>query len=557
MSLTPTQFRELHEAVLSAFPEVDTLSQLVLFRLEVYLPGIVSVPGSALSDVVFKLIIWAEAHGRTEELIQGVLEEIPGNKKVKAYVDRWRSEINTGSGSVPTEIPPPSVFSQAEYDQGRQDILDYLAREGFTKVSFEGIRKYVDPAYSDEFLMDVIRHNKSIFRRAILKGDKPGVTKIGSGSKAAPKLEALQLDQATETRKDRSANLERYELIHPIYQGHYSRVNKCLVRETGEICIVKETAADRVCFNALKALQNLGHSNIAVPRRVWEENDKVYEELPYIGGIRLSKAVATSVGGLTGSILESFHDQLVKVLSRLHESQIIHRDIHPDNIYMVIKRDDGFPQAGKRSPLDDWEYDRFGSGSDPFLLAWVLVDCTFATLLSEANKARYRHGSYTPEDQEVGAVSSASDMYAFGATIYYGITGCEIPSFQTRRKNPSSLSVFPGGSHPSVQFPQHLERLLSLDPSNRPRAPYHLQLDTIMSGFTGALQVSEDTLLIADHFASETRLLKGQNALSFLHTRRARYSQESQGEQVQSSVTEALKEADYWINKLHQAGIEG
>ena len=62
-----------------------------------------------------------------------------------------------------------------EHETAKDLILEYLERTGFTMVSFERIRKNIDPAYDDDFLMDVIRLNRTLFRRAILTGSRPGV----------------------------------------------------------------------------------------------------------------------------------------------------------------------------------------------------------------------------------------------------------------------------------------------------------------------------------------------------------------------------------------------
>ena len=64
-----------------------------------------------------------------------------------------------------------------EHETAKDLILEYLERTGFTMVSFERIRKNIDPAYDDDFLMDVIRLNRTLFRRAILTGSRPGVAR--------------------------------------------------------------------------------------------------------------------------------------------------------------------------------------------------------------------------------------------------------------------------------------------------------------------------------------------------------------------------------------------
>src|SRR6185369_961278 len=96
----------------------------------------------------------------------------------------------------------------------------------------------------------------------------------------------------------------------------------------------------------------------------------------------------------------------------------------------------------------------------------------------------------------------ASDIYALGATIFYSITGTNIPDFR-RRKAGEGLSYFPSGSHPSTEFSHHLAQLLSLNPDKRPLTLPDLGEDTHTNGYTGALRLSEKELLILDMFGSQ------------------------------------------------------
>lgn len=333
--------------------------------------------------------------------------------------------------------------------------------------------------------------------------------------------------------------LEHYEVIRPIYRGNYGVVLKCLARKTGELCVVKRTDTNRVNLKALTAIQKLDCPNLAKPRRIWELGSSVFEELPYVGGVRLSQAVARGIGGLRGSVLSSFQNQITKTLSSLHESGIIHRDIHPDNIYMVTWKPSETDRRGS-PPWDGW-------GFADFLLAWVIADTTFATLVSESSKSYYSHSPYTAEEQETTGALPASDMYAFGATMYYGITGREVPSFQTRKLNPKSLTDYPTGDSQSMNFSDYLASLLSLDPRRRQAPSYEPDRDTHHPQYTGTLRVSETVLLKIDMFQSQTRLLEGTEALRFYRQLEAR--------ERRCGDTRGRVEAEYWVRQLQAAGI--
>ncbi len=70
--------------------------------------------------------------------------------------------------------PKKVKWPTKEYEVAKALVLDHLSRTGYSRVSFDKVRKVIDPTYTDEFLMEVIRRNRSIFRRALVKGRGPG-----------------------------------------------------------------------------------------------------------------------------------------------------------------------------------------------------------------------------------------------------------------------------------------------------------------------------------------------------------------------------------------------
>jgi serine/threonine protein kinase len=366
---------------------------------------------------------------------------------------------------------------------------------------------------------------------------------------------------------DPSMFLRNYERLHTIHEGRYSRVIKCRKTDTLEICVLKETAAEHVSLTALSRLRDLDCPNIATPAQIWADGSCVYEELPHVGGVRLSKAIAPRIGGLTGAVLESFCKQLHSTLDCLHKEGIIHRDIHPDNIYMVIiKRANLSTSEFNKLLKSRWNYDGFGSGDDAFLIAWVLVDCTFATVLSEAGNLHFSHGPYTSEEQVLGSATPETDLYALGATIYYGITGTQIPSFQTRRLMPHLLSTYPNGGSASRYFSEYLQHLLSLNPAERQYMRKRLDErevkvqtvlddghDSVRALYYGTLPVSGTDFLRCSNDHSDTQLVSGRGALySYL-------AQQKEASRIADNDAEHAawlhRDAQYWIDQLASVGI--
>jgi serine/threonine protein kinase len=251
---------------------------------------------------------------------------------------------------------------------------------------------------------------------------------------------------------------------------------------------------------------------------VWRTVDKVYEQLPYVGGISLQQSVAPRLGGLAGGMRESFHNQVSRVLETLHSAGIVHRDVHPANIYLVVRRPSELAELSETDAESAWIFDAFGEAEEAFLVAWVVVDLTFATLADAGDQEPYRHGPYTPEEQQDGAATTASDMYAFGATMFFGQTGDDPPSPLDRRVNPRAAAALAdvAGLPPSERY---VRRLLKLDPAERPPATEQLREGSVAPGFCGVLRVGDDQFALVDMFPSLTRLRSRRDALRELRRR--------------------------------------
>ena len=56
-------------------------------------------------------------------------------------------------------------------------ILSYLNQRGYQMVSYDRIRRRIDPALTDKDLDALVDSNSTVFRHAILKDDKKGLGK--------------------------------------------------------------------------------------------------------------------------------------------------------------------------------------------------------------------------------------------------------------------------------------------------------------------------------------------------------------------------------------------
>ena len=96
MDLSGEERKQLHDALIDAFPSKTLLEQMVSFELDENLNVIAS--GTDLNDIVFNLITTAESEGWVEELIFAARRSNPGNPKLKAISQKF--------GLEPDEVEP-------------------------------------------------------------------------------------------------------------------------------------------------------------------------------------------------------------------------------------------------------------------------------------------------------------------------------------------------------------------------------------------------------------------------------------------------------------------
>lgn len=80
MKLTGSQFKQLTDALIDAFPEQIRLAEVLRFRFNKNLNAYAM--GNDLKAIVYRLIVAAEAEGWVDELIAGARESNPGNSKL-------------------------------------------------------------------------------------------------------------------------------------------------------------------------------------------------------------------------------------------------------------------------------------------------------------------------------------------------------------------------------------------------------------------------------------------------------------------------------------------
>lgn len=184
-------------------------------------------------------------------------------------------------------------------------------------------------------------------------------------------------------------------------------------------------------------------SDVAAIVRVldyFEEDGDAYIVMEYARGITLRKYVENRIEPMNFGQTWDFLLPIINALEKMHEKNLIHRDINPDNI--IVRED-------KTLKLID-----FGSARE------YASDVTMTALVK---------GGYAPPEQYIrnGKQGPWTDVYSICATIYEMITEV-IPESSIERQNKDKL--YPPSSYGCEITPQQEEALmkgLSLDYKKR------------------------------------------------------------------------------------------
>jgi tRNA A-37 threonylcarbamoyl transferase component Bud32 len=212
-------------------------------------------------------------------------------------------------------------------------------------------------------------------------------------------------------------------------------------------------------------LMKLNHPQIARVLDNFVENDRHYLVITYVPGQNL-KALVAKTGPFPEHRVLELADQMANILNYLHTQTppVMHRDFTPDNL--VLKPD------GQLVLID------FGAANE-------FVGTATGTLVGKQ--------CYMPPEQVRGKTCPASDLYAFGCTLYFLLTGEE----------PEALST----SHPKIKrsgiseaTDKLVAELTAVELKDRLKSAQlaDLEIDALLSEWkeapsSGALQNSEMT----------------------------------------------------------------
>lgn len=259
------------------------------------------------------------------------------------------------------------------------------------------------------------------------KGGDPQVATEVSEKTLAQKLvelkiiSAYQADQLLTGRT--KLNLGPYIIIDWIGQGGMGQVFKAVHEMLGRESAVKVLPLHKTTPEAIenfrreiRAQAKLDHPNLVRAFDAGKDGNVHYLVVEYVPGTDLRRLVR-SKGKLSVQQAANIVKQAAEGLEHAHERNLIHRDIKPGNILVTPDGVSKLSDLGLAFYLND--------ASDP--RAGKIVGT--ADYLSPEQIRAPKH------------ITSASDIYSLGCTLYYAVTG-KVP--------------FPGGT-PKSKARRHLE----------------------------------------------------------------------------------------------------
>lgn len=203
-------------------------------------------------------------------------------------------------------------------------------------------------------------------------------------------------------------------------------------------------------LNEAQSLARLKHPNIVGVHQVFEDNDTAYMAMDYIRGHDLLEIIEENRADLTPDMIVRMTGKLVSAVGYIHDNQLLHCDISPDNIFVT--------PSGEPILIDFGAARRTAAGATEKYSGLSVVKDGYSP-----------HELYTPG----GNSGKWSDFYALAASLYHAIAGVAPPNCQTRlaamaEKRPDPCKPLAGSvvGYPKG-FLESIDRAMAVVPTAR------------------------------------------------------------------------------------------
>ena len=245
-------------------------------------------------------------------------------------------------------------------------------------------------------------------------------------------------------------SLDRDVVIKECFVSAYCRRTRSRVRPRSQGAKPDLDLIVRHFLTEARRLATLTHPNIVGVRQVFEENDTAYMALDFIQGDDLMNLVQTQPTRLDPARIVGITSKLVSALGYVHDHDLLHCDISPDNIFL-------------------------DSRGEP-----ILIDFGAARLLRVGEAVRNSgplvvKDGYSPQELYFagGHTGPWTDIYSLAATMAWCITGeapvtsqSRLAAVVERRPDPhlplaGRFEGYPAG------FLESLDRAMAVMPAGR------------------------------------------------------------------------------------------
>lgn len=252
----------------------------------------------------------------------------------------------------------------------------------------------------------------------------------------------------------------RYSVLRELGEGGFGRTYLAEdLHRYKEPCVLKEfvpqiddpnllAKAEELFEREAKVLYQLEHSQIPKFRELMREGGQLFLVQDYVEGSTYRTLLQNRQdhgGHFSETEITQLLYQLLPVLDYIHNLDIIHRDISPENL--ILRAQDGLPV------LIDF-------GSVKQIAATVEQE-----LSANAHKTRIGKVGYVPQEQfQAGSVDATSDLYGLAATLVVLATGKEPPDLIDMYENAWNWERFVSFGAPLNQV---LKKMLAPSPAQR------------------------------------------------------------------------------------------
>lgn len=204
-------------------------------------------------------------------------------------------------------------------------------------------------------------------------------------------------------------SLDRIVVLKECYPSSMCCRTKEAVRARNRSAQREFDAVVRLFGQEARRLSTLRHPNIVGIHQVFEDNGTAYMALDFVRGRDLQEIIEDPKINLTPKHIRSLMKKLLSAVKYIHDNNVLHRDISPDNVLL---------QANGNPVLID-----FGAAREEASRA--------SRVLSQIHVVK---DGYSPQEFYIAGAEQGppSDLYSLAATMYHLIMGKPPPTSQER-----------------------------------------------------------------------------------------------------------------------------